>query len=122
MENGYRTQGNSAIGKSNNSGEELIALKFPLPLAKANREILISRLIIAIRCVFLVLIMLIFSGKSFASEAFVIGVAPHTSARVILKLYEPLRLYLEKSLGRPVEVITAPDFSEFARRALAQEY
>ncbi|MGO9611577.1 MAG: phosphate/phosphite/phosphonate ABC transporter substrate-binding protein [Dissulfurispiraceae bacterium] len=122
MGKGYRTQENKPIDKLNDPEEELRPLAFPLRLAKANREIPISPLIIAMRCIFIVLIMLIFSVKTFASEAFVIGVAPHTSARVILKLYEPLRLYLEKSLGRPVEVITAPDFSEFARRALAQAY
>lgn len=53
---------------------------------------------------------------------FQLGVAPHTSARVILEMYQPLRLQLEKSLGQPVEVITAPDFTEFARRMLNQEY
>lgn len=53
---------------------------------------------------------------------FKLGVAPHTSARVILELYQPLRNHLEKTLGGPVEVLTAPDFTEFARRGLAQEY
>ena len=57
-----------------------------------------------------------------AQTPFRIGVAPHTSARVILELYQPLRSHLEKALGQPVEVLTAPDFTEFARRALAQEY
>lgn len=51
-----------------------------------------------------------------------IGVAPHSSARVILQMYQPLREYLEQSLRRPVEIVTAPDFTEFARRALAQQY
>lgn len=51
-----------------------------------------------------------------------IGVAPHTSARVILEMYQPLRAHLEKALDRPVEIVTAPDFSEFARRGLAQQY
>lgn len=51
-----------------------------------------------------------------------IGVAPHTSARVILEMYQPLRMQLEKSLNMPVEVVTAPDFTEFARRMLNQEY
>jgi len=51
-----------------------------------------------------------------------LGVAPHTSARVILEMYQPLRLHLERSLGLPVEVITAPDFTEFARRMLHQDY
>ena len=57
-----------------------------------------------------------------AQNTFIIGVAPHTSARVILQMYQPLRAYLEKSLAMPVEVRTAPDFNEFARRALDQEY
>ena len=51
-----------------------------------------------------------------------IGVAPHSSARVILEMYQPLRQHLEAALQCPVEVITAPDFTEFARRALAQQY
>lgn len=53
---------------------------------------------------------------------FHLGVAPHTSARVILEMYQPLRLHLEKALGQPVAVETAPDFTEFARRAVHQEY
>ena len=53
---------------------------------------------------------------------FRIGVAPHTSVRVILEMYQPLRLQLEKALGVPVEIVTAPDFTEFARRMLRQDY
>lgn len=53
---------------------------------------------------------------------FRIGVAPHTSTRVIVEMYQPLRLYLEKALGRPVEIATASDFTEFARRAVQQQY
>ena len=53
---------------------------------------------------------------------FHLGIAPHTSARVILEMYQPLRAQLEKALGMPVEVVTAPDFTEFARRMLHQEY
>lgn len=55
-------------------------------------------------------------------NSFKLGIAPHTSARVILEMYQPLRQHLERSLGVPVEVLTAPDFTEFARRALNQEY
>lgn len=57
-----------------------------------------------------------------AGDTFVIGIAPHTSARVILEMYQPLRLYLTQALGRKVEVVTAPDFDTFARRGLAREY
>ncbi|HEY9191251.1 MAG TPA: phosphate/phosphite/phosphonate ABC transporter substrate-binding protein [Methyloversatilis sp.] len=51
-----------------------------------------------------------------------VGIAPHTSSRVILEMYQPLRVHLEKALGVPVQIITAPDFTEYARRALDQEY
>jgi phosphonate transport system substrate-binding protein len=37
-------------------------------------------------------------------------------------MYQPLRLQLEKALGMPVEVVTAPDFTEFARRMVHQDY
>jgi phosphonate transport system substrate-binding protein len=53
---------------------------------------------------------------------FKLGIAPHTSTRVILELYQPLRIHLEKALGTAVEVQTAPDFTEFARRALHHDY
>lgn len=56
------------------------------------------------------------------APVFKLGVAPHTSARVIVEMYQPLRLQLEKALGVTVEVVTAPDFTEFARRLLHQDY
>lgn len=65
---------------------------------------------------------LFFSGPVPAQESFVIGVAPHTSARIILEMYQPLRLYIEKALGQSVDIVTAPDFTEFARRGLRQGY
>lgn len=75
---------------------------------------------------FLGLLLLLGSLFSFAAQAqnnvFKVGIAPHTSARVILEMYQPLRQHLEKALGQPVEIQTAPDFNEFARRALNQEY
>ena len=53
---------------------------------------------------------------------FRIGIAPHTSARVIIEQYQPVRRAVEKALSQPVEIVTAPDFTAFARRALDQEY
>jgi phosphonate transport system substrate-binding protein len=67
-------------------------------------------------------LLLAAAGGARAQEAFQLGVAPHTSARVIVEMYQPLRAFLEKELGQSVEVVTAPDFTEFARRALRQEY
>lgn len=57
-----------------------------------------------------------------AHETLRIGIAPHSSARVILEMYQPLREFLEKNLDRNIEIVTAPDFTEFARRALARQY
>jgi phosphonate transport system substrate-binding protein len=37
-------------------------------------------------------------------------------------MYQPLRLSLEQALHQPVEIVTAPDFTEFARRGVAQQY
>lgn len=75
----------------------------------------------ALRMICLISILALSAGSASAREAFVIAVAPHTSARVILEMYQPLRSAMEKRLGMPVEVATAPDFDTFARRGLAQE-
>lgn len=72
--------------------------------------------------------LLLLSASLFTSTAhaqgntFKVGIAPHTSARVILEMYQPLRHHLERTLGQPVDIQTAPDFTEFGRRALNQEY
>ncbi len=68
------------------------------------------------------LLLLPAAGMANAEDSFIIGIAPHTSARVILEMYQPLRISMEKALGRSVAIATAPDFDTFARRGLAQEY
>ena len=77
-----------------------------------------------LRVVCLLLSAIIFPITASAAPAtpFRIGVAPHSSARVIVGMYQPLRAHLEKVLSLPVEIITAPDFTEFARRAANQQY
>lgn len=51
-----------------------------------------------------------------------IGVIPNLSARVLIEQNQPLRLYLERRLGRPVEIVLAPDFRTFHERTLAGAY
>ena len=75
-----------------------------------------------IRLLVAVTILMLAAGVVSAKDSFIIGVAPHTSARVILEMYQPLRLHLEKTLGMPVEIATAPDFDTFARRGIAMEF
>ncbi len=50
------------------------------------------------------------------------AIVPHSSARLIFAQYQPIRLALERGLGGPVELQTAPDFLEFVRRAIHQDY
>jgi phosphonate transport system substrate-binding protein len=42
-----------------------------------------------------------------------IGILPTLSARVLIKNYQPLQVYLERKLQRPVELLTATDFKTF---------
>lgn len=48
------------------------------------------------------------------AATFTLGVLPNISARVLLTHYQPMREYLQQSLGRAVEVVTANDFRAFA--------
>jgi phosphonate transport system substrate-binding protein len=75
-----------------------------------------------VRIIMILFQIMLTVGVATAKDSFVIGVAPHTSARVILEMYQPLRQHLEKVLGMPVEIATAPDFDTFARRGLTQEF
>ncbi|MDX2103450.1 MAG: PhnD/SsuA/transferrin family substrate-binding protein [Alphaproteobacteria bacterium] len=56
------------------------------------------------------------------SQAFQLGVLPNISARIILQTYQPVRAYLEPRVGRPIEVVTAPDFRAFHQRTMAGAY
>jgi phosphonate transport system substrate-binding protein len=51
-----------------------------------------------------------------------IGVFPYLSVRAVLATYQPIRLYLERELGRSVELYTAPDFRTFIERTRNGEY
>lgn len=57
-----------------------------------------------------------------ATDSILIGIAPHSSARIILESHATLRSFLENRLGKPVEIVTAPTFSEFTRRSLQGQY
>lgn len=57
-----------------------------------------------------------------AAEILRLGVAPHSSARIVIAQYQPLRAALQGALEMPVEVATARDFTAFVQRALAFDY
>ncbi len=62
------------------------------------------------------------SAHANATDSILIGIAPHSSARVILESHASLRNFLETKLGKNVEIVTAPNFSEFTRRSLQGQY
>lgn len=51
-----------------------------------------------------------------------LGVLPITSTRVLLRNYQHLQQYLERELGQPIELVTAPDFRSFQRATLEGRY
>jgi len=50
------------------------------------------------------------------------GVLPNLSARVIVESYQPFRTYLERRLGRAVEIVTAPSFKAYHANLMAGKY
>ncbi len=52
----------------------------------------------------------------------VVGVLPTLSPRVLLGNYQPFRMYLEQNLKRPVEMVTAKNFTVFHQNAMAGNY
>jgi len=55
-------------------------------------------------------------------KALEVGVFPYLSARAVLSTFQPIRHYLERELGRPVELYTAPDYRSFIERTRQGEY
>jgi phosphonate transport system substrate-binding protein len=56
------------------------------------------------------------------SAAFEVGVLPNLNARLLMAQYQPLRDFLQRELGRPVQVSTAPGWSAFHQRVVARDY
>jgi phosphonate transport system substrate-binding protein len=51
-----------------------------------------------------------------------VGIVPYISARAVIANFEPMRLYLEQSLGRPVRIYTANGFKQFFLNAQKGDY
>jgi len=68
-------------------------------------------------------ILITVSGLSRAAETpLTLGIFPYVSRGQLMEYHTPLKLYLEKELQRPVDLVTAPDFSEFMARTQKGEY
>lgn len=51
-----------------------------------------------------------------------IGIVPMSTARILIKNYQPLHVYLERVLKRPVELVTAQDFRTFHFNTIEGKY
>ena len=51
-----------------------------------------------------------------------VGVVPFLSSRVIITNYEPMRQYLERTLGKPVKIYTSSSFKSFFTDAQKGEF
>lgn len=73
---------------------------------------------------FVLLTLLCLTGFAHAaSDATLrVGVLPTLSAKVLLTNYQPLRVYLQRVLNRPVELISSPNFQRFHRDTLAGDF
>lgn len=56
------------------------------------------------------------------ADAIEFGILPTLSARTILTTYQPLRVYLEQHLKRPVQFVTAPDYRIYIERTQRGDY
>ncbi|WP_428026752.1 PhnD/SsuA/transferrin family substrate-binding protein [Arcobacter sp.] len=66
----------------------------------------------------LFLLFFLICNLSYAQKSPIkIGIAPHSSTRVILESHQDLRLFLENYFKRPVQILTAKNFSEFTKRS-----
>ena len=52
----------------------------------------------------------------------VVGILPTLSPRVLIGNYQPFRTYLEQSLQRPVEMVTAKNFTMFHQNTMTGHY
>lgn len=57
-----------------------------------------------------------------ADDMLVLGVVPYLSARKLAELYEPMRLQLQRSLGAPVLLESAPDYQAYLARTRQGRY
>lgn len=62
------------------------------------------------------------TGIQAQQETLRIGVIPYLTPNVLIALFQPLRLQLEKDTGRSVALFTAPDVRSFARRTLKPDF
>ncbi|HEY9101262.1 phosphate/phosphite/phosphonate ABC transporter substrate-binding protein [Chitinimonas sp.] len=69
-----------------------------------------------LRCLCLLAILAIGPLLHAESPDLRIGLEPYFTPRLLISGFQPLQAAMEKSLGRPVVLLTAPDYRQFVRR------
>lgn len=68
-------------------------------------------------------LLLLFGSLAHSMDApLVLGVFPYISRGQLVEYHNALKLYLEKQLHRPVELVTAPNFNDFVTRTQRGDY
>lgn len=71
----------------------------------------------------LLVLLLGYAGAPQAQqETLRVGVIPYLTPNVLIALFQPLRLQLEKDTGQPVALFTGADVRSFARRTLKPDF
>lgn len=76
----------------------------------------------AFRWFAVIVLALVRVGPGYANEPLTFGVYPYLSPTQVVDQYALLRDYLGKKLGRPVNMVSAPDFPSFIERTRKGEY
>ena len=74
------------------------------------------------RIQFLLLLLGVMPCVLHAEGEITLGVLPYVTAGKLVEYHTPLKNYIAENLGRPVALITAPDFSGFVERTGKHEY
>ncbi|ATB69195.1 hypothetical protein SJPD1_1083 [Sulfurospirillum diekertiae] len=56
------------------------------------------------------------SAQDLSNVPLRVGIAPHSSPRIIFESHQDLKLFLEAYFHRPVQIMTAKSFSEFSKK------
>ncbi len=62
------------------------------------------------------------TGVSGATRPVVFGIFPYVSPAKLVQFHRPLKEWLERTLGRPVSLVSAPDFDTFVERTASGRY
>lgn len=72
-----------------------------------------SKRVVQLNAALLVLVLVLLPVQAAGDSALVFGVFPYLSPRLMVEQFNPLKDYLERTLGRPIELRSAKDYSSF---------